>query len=359
MFLLSHEASTHTPSGTMVRRAAHEHLLAPRLMASEFELQNTTPLPLLTTPAAPPRHIHVPTHPSHSPSLRTSLYFFIILLSSITMPPLARLPLSPAHATTRYEPNEPTFQPPVDQRPPSHHPPPHNPPLARMLCAHPSHTPAADPTPRPIHSHRYLGSFRGSVDVLLPLSCSNPCTHTRIHTSHASAPSFPTRLRVGSRPPPESGFGRFPPWDINKSQILTPSTPRTDTSHERRRTPPQRGADTITICHKAENPTCKTTILNKHNGTPNTHKYPAQNTRTGMRTMWCSPNAKIERYNPKHDALQLAQTTGKWPTKSEEKCTLRYQRNRRYPPRQPIPTKRITAPTIHSEQTPNTASHII
>ena len=353
------KASTHTKGGVMVRRAADEHLLAPHLMASEFEPQNMTPLPIPPTPAAPPRYIHIPTHPSRSPSLRTSLFSFIILQSSLTMLTPARLPLPPAPSTPRNARNEHTVTPPVGQRSPSHHPPPPHSPLVRMLYAPTLHTPVADPAPHPVHFHRRWSSRKGSDDVLAPLSCSNPRTPPCTHTSHAPVHPFPTRLRVGSRPTPESGFGRFPPWDIHKSQNPATSTPHTDTSLARRRIPPQGGTDTITICHKAENATCKTTILNKHNGTPNTHKYPAQNTRTGMRTMWCSPNAKIERYNPKHDALQLAQTTGKWPTKNEEKCTLRYQRNRRYPPRQPIPTKRITAPTIHSEQTPNTASHII
>ena len=135
--------------------------------------------------------------------------------------------------------------------------------------------------------------------------------------------TFPTRLRAGSRPPPESGFGHFPPWDINNSQNPATSPPRTDTNPVRRRIPPQGGTHTTTIGHKTPNATSKTAIPDKHNGPYNTHNQTAQNTRIGMRGVWCTPNAKIERYNPKYDTLQLAQTTGKWPTnKKDEKHTL-------------------------------------
>ena len=138
-----------------------------------------------------------------------------------------------------------------------------------------------------------------------------PPTHTqpiRMHT-------FPTRLRAGSRPPPESGFGRFPPWDNYKSQNPAIILPCTDSSPARRRIPPQEETDTTTKCHETKNATCKTTKPSTHNRTHNTHKQRAQNARTGMRTRWCASHAQIERYNPQHEALHLAQTTGKWPTK--------------------------------------------
>ena len=62
----------------MVRRDADEHLPAPHFMASEFEPQNTTPLPIPPTPAAPPRYIPFLFH-----------YFTIITNHANARPPAA------------------------------------------------------------------------------------------------------------------------------------------------------------------------------------------------------------------------------------------------------------------------------
>ena len=67
-------------------------------------------------------------------------------------------------------------------------------------------------------------------------------------------------------------------------------------------------------------------------GIRNTHNQTAQNTRIGMRGVWCTPNAKIERYNPREDALQFTQTTGKWPTKRED------EKHTPTPTKPPLPT---------------------
>ena len=228
----------------MVRRAADEHLPAPHFMASEFEPQNTTPLPIPPTPAAPPRYIHIPTHPSRSPSLRTSLFSFIILQSSLTMLTPARLPLPPAPSTPRNARNEHTVTPPVGQRSPSHHPPPPHSPFVRMLYAPTLHTPVADPAPHPVHFHRRWSSSKGSADVLTPLSCSNPRTHTLLHTHiSCSRPSF--SHSPSGRVPAYSGEWFRPLPALGHPQITEPSHKHTSHRHQlRSQTNPPAGGDT-------------------------------------------------------------------------------------------------------------------
>ncbi len=165
---------------------------------------------------------------------------------------------------------------------------------------------------RAVMQRRFASPNEAGACSITPTSPRAP-QHT--HTTHPYVHTFPTRLRAGSRPPPESGFGRFPPWDNYKSQNPATILPCTDSSPARRRIPPQEGTDTTTKCHETKNATCKTTKPSTHNRTHNTHKQRAQNARTGMRTRWCASHAQIERYNPQHEALHLAQTTGKWPTK--------------------------------------------
>ena len=179
----------------MVRRAADEHLLAPHIMASEFEPQNMTPLPIPPTPAAPPRYIHIPTHPSRSPSLRTSLFSFIILQSSQTMLTPARLPLPPAPSTPCNARNEHTVTPPVGQRSPSHHPPP---PTVHSYacCTHPPYTPRS-PIQHPIPSiSTDVGAAGNEATMCWPRFPVPTLAHPLAHT-HPMLPSILFPLAFG------------------------------------------------------------------------------------------------------------------------------------------------------------------
>ena len=94
---------------------------------------------------------------------------------------------------------------------------------------------------RAVMQRRFASPNEAGACSITPTSPRTPpCTYT----SHPSDHPIPTRLRAGSRPPPKSGFGRFPPWDNYKSQNPAIILPCTDSSPARRRIPPQEGTDT-------------------------------------------------------------------------------------------------------------------
>ena len=244
----------------MVRRAADEHLPAPHFMASEFEPQNTTPLPIPPTPAAPPRYIHIPTHPSRSPSLRTSLFSFIILQSSLTMLTPARLPLPPAPSTPRNARNEHTVTPPVGQRSPSHHPPPPTQSIrthvVRTHLTHPgrrSSTPSR-PFPPTLEQQHRKRRYAGPAFLFQP-------PHTPLHTHiPCSRPSF--SHSPSGRVPASSGERFRPLPALGHQQFTEPSHKLTTHGHQpSSQTNPPAGRDTHHH-HRPQNSKCH--LQNSH-----------------------------------------------------------------------------------------------
>ena len=214
---------------------------SPQPHPGDGKLQNTTPLPTLTSPDNPPRYTHIPTPPPPPSSLRTSLYSFIILLSSITMPELARLPLPPAPFATQDEPIEPRLTPNIGQRPPPNPPHPSHTCSVRTSYAHPTH-PRIPPLPSIPTRTKHLPSYAcASVRSPPPPPSQNPPAPPNTLSSHAYEYTFPTRLRA--RVPASSGEWFRPLPALGHQQFAQPS--HEPTTHRRQLSsqtnPPARG----------------------------------------------------------------------------------------------------------------------